>query len=110
MQGKLERLVGGQRPLLQLACEAGIELFGVSIALVTDKLHQVQVVAGLSQYFSVLETAGQKSLPWVAMLSEEQPGEEEVEPDPSEEQPGAEEMEPVLSFLHYYPDKARGHS
>ena len=76
-QGELERLVGGQRPVPQLACQAGVELFGVRTGLVADQLHQV--LAGLSQYLGVLETvgghtAGQKAFPGVAVDTQEMEG------------------------------------
>eukprot|EP00092_Neocalanus_flemingeri_P021533 GFUD01023355.1.p1 GENE.GFUD01023355.1~~GFUD01023355.1.p1 ORF type:complete len:1140 (-),score=265.99 GFUD01023355.1:67-3486(-) len=55
-QGELERLVGGQRPVPQLACQSGIELFGIRTGLVVDQLQQI--VTGLLQNLRILETVG----------------------------------------------------
>ena len=76
-QGELERLVGGQRPVPQLACQSGLELCGVRTGLVVDQLQQVAV--GLSQHLGILETvgcdtAGHKAFPGVTLDTEDMEG------------------------------------
>ena len=55
-QGEVERLLSGERPVPQLSCMDGIELWGIRTGLVMDQVHQVSSV--MCHYLGILETIG----------------------------------------------------